>query len=650
MLAVALLLIRDDRQLDAYTYTIGLVGVILLLLPVVPGVGYEINGARLWVDDRARSRSSRRSSAKIFIVIFLASLPVGEAGAARGGSGRLGLPRVKDLGPLLLAWGASLAVLFLERDMGASLLFFGVFVVMVWVASGRPGYLVVGLLLFAAGAFIGYLAFSHVQLRVDYWLHALDPAKVHDIGYGQLAQGWFAMASGGLVGTGLGQGSPTLIPYVGSDFIFAAFGEELGMIGAAGLLLLYLVLIGRGLRIAIERTDAFGKLLATGITTIFALQTFAIVARRDAPDPAHRRAAAARLVRRLEPRGDLRHARAAAARLGGTLGAVAWIGRSAGSGSRSRSLFGVLFAQMAYVQVFAADRIRNDPANATPADHRRVQGGARGHPLAGRTRARRERQGEGPGPTTSTSATYPNGPLYAAITGFYSRVYGRTALESVDERLPLGRRTRAGGLELHRPGAGQAEEGRDRRDDDPTPTCRQAAAAGARRTSPGAVVAVEPGSGDVMAMVANPTYDPNLLSHGTADDMKQAWTALQRRSREAAAVAREGRAVPAGLDVQDDHGLGGVRDTGTGPRRPWTNPHVLDLPLTSGTLENFGGELCNGGSATVTVAEAFKESCNVPFAEIGLDLGPKKLSEQARAFGFCPTDPPDADRVHRPRP
>ena len=272
-----LLLIRDDRQLDAYTYTIGLAGVILLLLPVVPGIGYEINGARLWA--RVGPLSFQPAEfGKILIVIFLASYLASKRELLASGVGRLGMPRAKDLGPLVLAWGASLAVLFLERDMGASLLFFGVFVVMLWVASGRPGYLVVGAILFAAGAWIGFAVFSHVQARVDYWLHALDPSKVLGLGYFQLAQGWFAMASGGLVGTGLGQGSPTLIPYVGSDFIFAAFGEELGMIGAAGILLLFVVLIGRGLRIAMERTDAFGKLLATGITTILALQTFAIVA------------------------------------------------------------------------------------------------------------------------------------------------------------------------------------------------------------------------------------------------------------------------------------------------------------------------------------------------------------------------------------
>ena len=275
--SLTLIVVRDIRQLDAYTYTLGLIGVVLLLLPIVPGVGYEINGARLWAHVGSISLQPAEFG-KILIVIFLASYLSSKRELLASGMGPLGMPRAKDLGPLILAWGASLAVLFLERDMGASLLFFGVFVVMVWLASGRPGYLVVGGALFVVGALLGYLAFSHVQLRVEYWLHALDPATVHDIGYGQLAQGWFALASGGLVGTGLGQGSPTLIPYVGSDFIFAAFGEELGMVGAVGLLLLYLVLIGRGLRIGLERVDAFGKLLAAGLTTVLALQTFTIVA------------------------------------------------------------------------------------------------------------------------------------------------------------------------------------------------------------------------------------------------------------------------------------------------------------------------------------------------------------------------------------
>jgi len=249
---------------------------VLLLLPVVPGLGATINGAQLWV--RIGSLSFQPSElGKVLIVVFLASYLSAKRELLAEGVGRLGLPRPKDLGPVLLAWVASLLVLFLEKDLGASLLFFAVFIVMLWVATGRPAYLVIGLLLFAVGAYMAYELFTHVQLRVDYWLHALDPKNVHALGYGQIAQGWFGMASGGLVGAGLGRGSPDLIPYSSTDFIFAAIGEELGLLGTVGLLLLYVVIIGRGLRIALERTDAFGKLLAAGLVASVAIQTFVIV-------------------------------------------------------------------------------------------------------------------------------------------------------------------------------------------------------------------------------------------------------------------------------------------------------------------------------------------------------------------------------------
>jgi cell division protein FtsW (lipid II flippase) len=271
-----LVLVRDDRMLDAYTYTIGLAGLAMLLLPIVPGLGREINGARLWVAIGPLSFQPAEFG-KVLIVIFLASYLSDKREMLAAGSGRFALPRGKDLGPLAIAWATSLAVLFLEKDLGASLLYFAVFVVMLWIASGRPLFLLVGLALFVVGAWAGYLLLNHVQLRVDYWLHALDPQKVYGIGYFQLAQGQFALASGGLVGTGLGQGSPGLITYAFSDFIFAAIGEELGLLGTTAILLVYLALIGRSLRIGIERTDAFGKLLATGLTTIFAVQTFVIV-------------------------------------------------------------------------------------------------------------------------------------------------------------------------------------------------------------------------------------------------------------------------------------------------------------------------------------------------------------------------------------
>ena len=274
--ALTLMVVRDIRQLDAYTYTIGLAGIVLLLLPIVPGIGYSINGARLWVN-LGFLQFQPAEFGRVLIVIFLASYLSQRRELLAAGVGRFGLPRVKDLGPLLLAWGTSLAVLLLERDVGASLLLFGVFVVMMWIATGRSSYLVLGIVLFAIGAYIGWLALPHIQERVVIWFHALDPKNVNGIGY-QLAQGWFAFASGGMVGTGLGLGSPTFIPYVGSDFILAAFGEELGMLGVAAVLLLYLVLIGRGMRIGLERQDTFGKLLAVGLTTVIGLQVFTIAA------------------------------------------------------------------------------------------------------------------------------------------------------------------------------------------------------------------------------------------------------------------------------------------------------------------------------------------------------------------------------------
>ena len=273
---VTLVLIRDDRQLEGLTYTIGLAALVLLILPVMPGIGTTINGARLWI--RVGELTFQPSElGKVLMVLFLASYLTAKRELLSEGVGRFGLPRVKDLGPMLLAWGASLVVLFAEKDLGASLLYFGIFVVMLWLATGRLSYLAIGVLLFAAGAFAGYLVFGHVQLRVDYWMHAIDPGRPFEQGYGQLAQGWFGMASGGLVGAGLGQGSPWLIPYAETDFIFAAIGEELGFLGTAAVLLLYVALIGRGMRIAMSRTDPFGKLLAAGLTTIFALQTFVIV-------------------------------------------------------------------------------------------------------------------------------------------------------------------------------------------------------------------------------------------------------------------------------------------------------------------------------------------------------------------------------------
>jgi cell division protein FtsW (lipid II flippase) len=272
-------LIRDHRQLDAYTYTIGLIGIVLLLLPIVPGLGKTINGARLWIGIGPFTFQPSELG-KVLIVVFLASYLNGRRellAIGTSGIGPLRLPPLKHLAPLVVAWAASLLVLFLEKDLGASLLYFAIFVVLLWVATGRAAYLVIGLFLFAAGAVMGYLAFGHVQGRVEIWLHALDAHRVFDQGYYQLAQAQFGMATGGLVGAGLGRGSPGLIPYASTDFIFAAIGEELGLFGAVAVLLLFVALVGKGLKTAVDAHDGFGQLLATGLSAILAIQAFVIV-------------------------------------------------------------------------------------------------------------------------------------------------------------------------------------------------------------------------------------------------------------------------------------------------------------------------------------------------------------------------------------
>jgi cell division protein FtsW (lipid II flippase) len=278
LFTLTLLVIRDHRMLDHFTYTIGLLGILMLLLPLAPGIGRTVRGARLWVGI-GPLQFQPAEIGKVLLVIFLASYLNARKELLAVATRRLGpiaLPEPRHLAPLLVAWGISLIVLFLERDLGSSLLFFGIFVVMLWVATGRGAYLVLGGILFAAGALVGYAAFSHVQARVEVWLHVFEPRLIQDEGY-QLAQSLFAMATGGILGTGLGLGRPGFIPDAPTDFVFSAVGEELGLLGTMALLLLFVLLIFRGFRAAVRSPDGFGQLLAAGLSASLALQTFVIV-------------------------------------------------------------------------------------------------------------------------------------------------------------------------------------------------------------------------------------------------------------------------------------------------------------------------------------------------------------------------------------
>jgi cell division protein FtsW (lipid II flippase) len=279
--AAVLVLLRDHRTLRRYTYTAMVVGLGLLVLPLVPGIGRRINGAQIWIHVFGSSFQPAEL-AKIALAVFFAGYLVTNRDTLTLAGPRvlgLQLPRVRDLGPILLAWLVSLAVLVFQRDLGTSLLFFGLFVAMLYLATERWSWVAIGLLLFAGGAALAATSFGHVGARFDAWLHAFDNTQFNATygGSGQLVRGLFGMASGGLFGTGLGQGRPDLVPYAESDFIVASLGEELGLTGLMALLVLYLVLAERGLRTALGVRDGFGKLFAGGMAFVVAFQCFVVV-------------------------------------------------------------------------------------------------------------------------------------------------------------------------------------------------------------------------------------------------------------------------------------------------------------------------------------------------------------------------------------
>ena len=279
--AVVLVLVRDHRVLRRYTYTFGLVSVVLLLLPMIPGLGKETYGARVWISLGPLSMQPGEL-VKITLAIFFAGyLVTNRDNLTIGGPKVLGLrlPRARDLGPILVVWLVGVAILVLQRDLGTSLLFFGLFVATLYVATNRVSWLVIGFTMFVPAIFIAIKTFSHVRARFDVWLNALEPDVYNAEAGGsyQLVQGLFGQASGGLMGTGWGRGYPQLVPLANSDFILSSFAEELGITGLAAILVLYLVLIERGMRAAIGVRDGFGKLLATGLSFSFAIQIFVVL-------------------------------------------------------------------------------------------------------------------------------------------------------------------------------------------------------------------------------------------------------------------------------------------------------------------------------------------------------------------------------------
>ncbi|HET6529282.1 MAG TPA: FtsW/RodA/SpoVE family cell cycle protein [Actinoplanes sp.] len=286
--AVLLVVIRDHKIVSRYAYTLGLIGIVLVMIPaVLPSSISEVNGAKLWI--RIGSFSIQPGEfAKLALVSFFAYYLVRKREVLSLASKRfLGIdfPRGRDLGPVVTVWLLSLLVLVFEKDLGTALLYFGLFVVTLYVATERASWLIIGLLLFFGGVYFAYLLgasvggpFANFYDRAEVWLDPFSTENYERVGgSGQLVQGLLGLGTGGLFGTGPGAGSPGFVPEVRTDFIFAGLGEEIGLFGLSALLVVYLLIVERGLRAAIAVRDSFGKLVAGGLAFTLGLQVFVIV-------------------------------------------------------------------------------------------------------------------------------------------------------------------------------------------------------------------------------------------------------------------------------------------------------------------------------------------------------------------------------------
>jgi cell division protein FtsW (lipid II flippase) len=287
LFAVTVIVFRDYRKLEQYRYVIVSISLLLLVLPRVPGLGEQVNGAYLGIRIPGTSGFQPTEFSKVGLVVFLASYLRDTRQVMIQGSRRIlgiTLPPLKYFGPVLVIWGMAMVILFLLSDIGSSLMFYGALLAMLYVVTGRVSFVVVGLLAFCLGAWFLGTHIPHVHARFEDWLHPFDK-QIYDapLGSYQLANGLFAQAAGGVFGQGFGEsilttaGGTALIPEPQTDMIYAIITSELGLFGAIGVLLTYLMFVYRGFKVAVLARDSFSKLLATGLSAVFALQVFVIV-------------------------------------------------------------------------------------------------------------------------------------------------------------------------------------------------------------------------------------------------------------------------------------------------------------------------------------------------------------------------------------
>ncbi|HEY5505931.1 MAG TPA: FtsW/RodA/SpoVE family cell cycle protein, partial [Coriobacteriia bacterium] len=600
-------------------------GLVLLLMPAV--IGREINGAKLWL--RIGSFSFQPAEiAKICIVLFLAAY-LSEYREVLSVSTRkflgLHLPAARHLGPLVLMWAVSLVVLVAEKDLGSSLLFFGVFLVMITVATGRWSYAVVGSVLFAFGATAAFFMFAHVRVRVDIWLHPFADAA--GTGY-QLVQSLFAFAAGGLTGVGPGRGLPTRIPFVVTDFIFSAIGEELGLLGAAAIVIAYLVLCMRGLSTAVRARSDMASLTAAGLVATLGLQTFVIVGGVTRLIPLTGITlpfvsyGGSSIVSNFLLLGLLMRAGDATPADGsefvssgktGNLGRMSLARRLVGVSWMLSGLTFALVANLTWLQVVDAQALQTNTFNTRGLDAElRAE---RGSILTkdGVVLARSVKRADG-----FYTRTYPAGTLAAHITGYYSARYGRSGIESAENDVLAGKRGLSSFSDLMDSALGRPVPGNDvvLTIDSRIQKAAEKALVGRR----GAVVVIDPSTGAVLALASSPTFDPATV--------EKQWASLSKDGAAPLVDRATSSLYPPGSTFKVVTLTKVISEKVATPSTVIPAPRVLTVG--GGKVTNFEGE----GGGSVTLTKATRSSINTVYAQLGVMLGARRLVDQARAYGF----------------
>lgn len=640
-----LALVPSLERLARYKYTLMLAGLVLLLLPMVPGLGREVNGAKLWIH-LGGFTFQPSEIAKILIVLALAAYLADNRDvlsvSVRKFMG-IGIPSMRHLGPLVAMWAVSLVALVALKDLGSSLLFFGIFLVMVYVATGRSAYVIIGLVLFAIGAYIAFLLFGHVRIRVDIWLHPFADASGK--GY-QLVQSLFSLAAGGLAGAGIGRGLPTRIPFVTTDFVYAAIGEEIGLLGGVALLVGYLVIVYRGLAIAARSRSDMAQLTAVGLATALGLQVFVIVGGVTGLIPltgitlpfvsygGSSILANFILIGLLLRAGDEASKVGAAVRETKTsvLSGIASGRRATRVAWLMTALFGALVLNLTWVQVVNADALASNPYNTRRAAQEMTADRGAIVTADGLTLAQSKPVGGG-----RFRRTYPMGPLAGHVVGYFTARYGRSGIEASANETLLGRRNVASFTDLIDQAAGLPVPGNDviLTIDSPTQKTAEKVLSGQR----GAVVALDPKSGAVLALASSPGYDPSKI--------EAEWKALNGDAKGAPLVDRATTALyPPGSTFKVVT-LTGYLANGVGtPATEYEAPATMIIG--GGKVTNFQQR----GYGTASVAEATTKSINTVYGQMGAALGAPRMVAQANSFGFdqkMPFDlPVRPSRMDRP--